>query len=70
MASAWLASTGAVFWTKVQTFVYGPADATVTPISLASLKSRLVYLSSVSLPRLPPDTALAIGRMLLLHMTK
>jgi len=34
-------------------FAYGPADATATPSSLASLKSRMVYLSSAGfgLPR-------------------
>jgi len=29
---------------------YGPADATATPASLASVKSRLVYLSRAGLP--------------------
>jgi len=33
-------------------FAYGPADGTATPSSLASLKSRMVYLSVASLPRL------------------
>jgi len=33
-------------------FSYGPADATATPSSLAPVKSRMVYLSSASLPRL------------------
>ena len=33
-------------------FAYGPADATATPSSLASVKSRMVYLSGVGLPRL------------------
>jgi len=33
-------------------FAYGPADATATPSSLASVKSRMVYVSSASLPRL------------------
>jgi len=28
----------------------GPADATATPSSLASLKSRMVYLSGAGLP--------------------
>jgi len=32
--------------------VYGPADATATQSSLASLKSRMVYLSGADLPRL------------------
>ena len=31
---------------------YGPADATATPSSLASVKSRMVYLSDAGLPRL------------------
>jgi len=31
---------------------YGPADATVTPSSLAPVKSRMVYFSSAGLPRL------------------
>jgi len=30
---------------------FGPADATATPSSLASVKSRMVYLSSAGLPR-------------------
>jgi len=30
----------------------GPADVTVTPSSLASLKSRMVYISGASLPKL------------------
>jgi len=33
-------------------FAYGPADATVTPWSLAPVKSRMVYLSGAGLPRL------------------
>ena len=33
-------------------FAYGPADATATPLSLASLKSRMVYLPCAGLPRL------------------
>jgi len=33
-------------------FAYGPADATATLSSLASVKSRMVYLSGASLPRL------------------
>jgi len=33
-------------------FAYGPADATATPSSLAPVKSRMVYLSGVGLPRL------------------
>jgi len=31
---------------------YGPADATATPSYLAAVKSRMVYLSGASLPRL------------------
>jgi len=38
-------------WSEVQS-AYGPADATATPSSLASLKSRMVYLFGASLPRL------------------
>jgi len=33
-------------------FAYGPADANTTSSSLASLKSRMVYLSGAGLPRL------------------
>ena len=33
-------------------FACSPADATATPSSLASLESRMVYLSGASLPRL------------------
>ena len=33
-------------------FAYGPADATATPSSLVSVKSRMVYLSGAGLPRL------------------
>jgi len=45
---AWLS-----VWSEVH-FEYGPADATATPSSLASLKSRLVSpnLSGTDLPRL------------------
>ena len=32
-------------------FAYGPADATVTPSSLAPVMTRMVYLSGASLPR-------------------
>jgi len=31
---------------------YGPADASVTPSSLAPVNSRMVYLSAAGLPRL------------------
>jgi len=33
-------------------FAYGPVDAAATPSSLASVKSRMVYLSGAGLPRL------------------
>jgi len=33
-------------------FAYGPADATTSPLSLAPVKSRMVYLSGAGLPRL------------------
>jgi len=33
-------------------FAYGPADATATPSSFAPVKSRMVYFSGTSLPRL------------------
>jgi len=33
-------------------FAHGPADATATPSFLASVKSRMVYLSDAGLPRL------------------
>jgi len=44
---AWLS-----VWSVVQMIAYGPADATATPSSLASVKSRMVYLSGAGLPRL------------------
>jgi len=31
---------------------YGPADATATPLSVAAVKARMVYLSGAGLPRL------------------
>jgi len=31
--------------------LYGPSDATATPSSLAPVKSRMVYLSGASLPK-------------------
>jgi len=34
---AWLS-----VWSEVRKAAYGPADATATPLSLASLKSRMV----------------------------
>jgi len=37
---------------RCKSFAYGSADATATPLSLASLKSRIDYLSGASLPRL------------------
>jgi len=36
-----------------EVFAYGPADAAATPSSLASVKSRMVYLSGTSLPGCP-----------------
>jgi len=39
-------------WSEVQMIAYGPADATVTPSSLAPGKSRMVYLSGAGLPGL------------------
>jgi len=39
-------------------FAYGPADATVTPSSLASLKSRVVYLSGAGFPSCPGKKAI------------
>jgi len=44
---AWLS-----VWSEVQMIAYGPTDATATPSSLASVKSRMVYLSGAGLPRL------------------
>jgi len=43
---------GYMSWVWCKWFAYGPADATATPSSLASVKSRMVYLSGASLPRL------------------
>jgi len=42
-------------WSKVQMIAYGdgPANATTTPSSFASLKHRMVYRFGASLPRLP-----------------
>jgi len=37
---------------RCKCFAYGPADATATPSSFASIKSRIVYLSGAGLPRL------------------
>jgi len=37
---------------RCRLFAYGPADATATLSSIASLKFRLVYLSDAGLPRL------------------
>jgi len=36
----------------ISLLAYGPADATATPSSFASVKSRMVYLSGAGLPRL------------------
>ena len=43
---------GNVSGVRCKWFAYGPADATATPPSLAPVKSRMVYLSGASLPRL------------------
>jgi len=44
-------------WSEVQMIcIYGPADATATPSSLALVKSRMVYLSGAGLPRLSWET--------------
>ena len=32
-----------VVWNEMQVIAYGPADATATPLSLASLKSRMLF---------------------------
>jgi len=40
-------------WGVNMYFAYGPADATIMPSSLVSLKSRTVYLSDASLCKLP-----------------
>jgi len=36
---------------------YGPADATATPLSLAPVKSRMVYLSGAGFPGCPGKNA-------------
>jgi len=41
---AWLS-----VWSEVQ-FAYGPTDVSATPSSLASFKSRMVYLTGAGLP--------------------
>jgi len=45
----WRGYLSEVWW---KWLAYGPADATATPSSLASVKSRMVYLSSAGLPEL------------------
>jgi len=49
-------SDGALAWfffgERCKWSAYGPADATTTPTTLASLKCRMVYLSGAGLPRL------------------
>jgi len=42
-------------WWK--SFAYGPADATATPSSFATVKSRMVYLSGTGLTRFPEKKA-------------
>jgi len=44
---AWLS-----VWNELRMIVYDSADATATPSSPASLKSRIFYLSDAILPRL------------------
>jgi len=58
-------------------FAYGPADATVTPSSLASLKSRMVWpfwcrLTQVILEKRPLNGCLSIASMvyILLHISQ
>jgi len=36
---------------RCKLFACGPADAAATPLSLASVKFRIVYLSGAGLPR-------------------
>ena len=45
-------SHGYLSGARCRWFAHGPADATATPSSLAAVKSGMVYLSSVGLPRL------------------
>jgi len=45
-------SHGYLSGARCKWFAYGPADATATPSSLASVKSRMVDLSGAGLPRL------------------
>jgi len=45
-------SRGYLSVARCKWFAHGPADATATPSSLASLKSRIIYLSGACLPRL------------------
>jgi len=37
---------------RCKLFAYGAADAAATPLSLAAVKSRMVFLSGAGLPRL------------------
>jgi len=43
---------GYLYGARCKRFVYGPADATATPSSVAPVKSRMVYRSGAGLPRL------------------
>ena len=43
---------GYLFRARVKWFANGPADATAAPLSLASVKSRMVYPSGTGIPRL------------------
>jgi len=45
-------------WVWCKLFAYGPADATATSSSLASVKSRMVYLSGAGLPGCPGKKAI------------
>ena len=44
---------GCLSGARCKWFVYGPADATATPSSLAPVKSRMVYLSGAAYPGCP-----------------
>jgi len=43
---------GCLYGERCKWFAYAPADATATPLSLAPVKSRMVYISGAGLPRL------------------
>jgi len=48
----WGVCRGCLSGERCKWFAYGPADATSTPSPLAPVKSRMIYLSGASLPRL------------------